>query len=57
MNRSGNWKAIERLPEAPGVVKMTGNGYWLDGRFYPSRRTRDAAIEPPRRGWLALFGR
>ncbi|MBB6424995.1 hypothetical protein HDC35_000692 [Sphingopyxis sp. JAI128] len=34
---SRNWTAIERLPEIPGVVKMTGNGYWLDGVFYPTR--------------------
>lgn len=36
MIQSRNWTAIERLPEAPGVVKMTGNGYWLDGCFYPA---------------------
>lgn len=36
MIRSGNWTTIERLPEIPGVAKMTGNGFWLDGKFYPS---------------------
>lgn len=32
MMQSRNWKRIERLPEAPGVVKMTSTGYWLDGQ-------------------------
>ena len=34
---SRNWTAIERLPERPGVAIMTGTGYWLDGKFHPTR--------------------
>lgn len=37
MNRSRDWTAIERLPDLPGVAVMTGNGYWLDGKFHPAR--------------------
>ena len=42
MIRSGNWTTIERLPEIPGVAKMTGNGFWLDGKFYPTAKAMEA---------------
>lgn len=42
MTRSGNWTTIERLPEIPGVAKMTGNGFWLDGKFYPTAKAMEA---------------
>lgn len=53
MIQSRNWTAIERLPETPGVVKMTGNGFWLDGKFYPAHRQHVPAPVQPRRGLLA----
>lgn len=51
MKLSRDWPPIERLPEAPGVVKLVGNGYWLDGRFYPSQRPV-ITQQPPHKGWL-----
>lgn len=51
MKLSRDWPPIERLPEAPGVVKMVGNGYWLDGRFYPSQRPV-IRQQVPHKGWL-----
>lgn len=59
MNGSRNWSAIERLPETPGVAKMTGNGFYLDGRFYPAHRQHVPDPMPqPKRGLLArVFGK
>lgn len=58
MIRSGNWTHIERLPEEPGVVKLTGTGYYRDGVFYPAHRARPLRVEQPRRGLLArVMGR
>lgn len=51
MIKPRDWPPIERLPAAPGVVKMVGNGYWLDGRFYPAQRPTFSP-PPPHKGWL-----
>lgn len=53
---SRNWTAIERLPDGPGVVKMTSTGYVKDGvhvRTVPN----PSPMPQPRRGLLSLFGR
>lgn len=49
MKLSRDWPPIERLPEAPGVVKMTGTGYVIDGRHV--RTVRRSEAPPPHRSW------
>lgn len=34
MIRARDWPPIERLPEGPGIIKMTGTGYAIDGKHF-----------------------
>lgn len=56
MIRSRNWTAIERLPDGPGVVKLTSTGYVKDG-VHVRTVGRPSPMPQPRRGLVALFGR
>lgn len=63
VKKTGNWKQIERLPEEPGVYKMTSQGYWKDGTLLryedAARRPVDVIQSIPKReiaGWFAVFG-
>lgn len=51
MKLSRDWPPIERLPEAPGVVKMTGTGYVIDGKHVRTVH-RNSEAPSPHKGWL-----
>ena len=57
MIQSRQWERIERLPDDPNVAKMTGDGYWLGGTFYPSRVAAAASEQPRKRLWERIVGK
>ena len=60
MKALANFPRVERLPDIPGAIKMTGTGYVINGRHVRTVPDRQPLPMPneTRRGFIArVFGK
>lgn len=52
MKALANFPRVERLPEIPGVPKMTGTGYAIDGKTTRTVGRPSAPMPQPKRSFF-----
>ena len=57
MKQLANFPRVERLPEVPGVPKMTGTGWALNGKTTRTAPSPSMLPEPRRGWWTTDYGR